>query len=151
MLHICTLGKSANNALYLWEPVFWIHDILVWIRFRIRGSKPLTNGPDPAPAIFVIDLQDANNKLIKKKVFLLITFWRYICIMFQRLKVQKKSQNSRNQGFSYYFCLLIEGSVSIPLANGSGSGRPINMWIHGSRSGFGSGSGRLMGTYLSLP
>jgi hypothetical protein len=35
------------------------------------------------------------------------------------------SQNSRNQGFSYYICLLIEGSGSgsIPLTNGSESGR----------------------------
>ncbi len=33
--------------------------------------------PDADPDIFVIDLQDANKKLIKKKVFLLITFWRY--------------------------------------------------------------------------
>jgi hypothetical protein len=44
------------------------------------------------------------------------------------------SQNSRNQGFSYYFCMMIEGSRSgsgsIPLTNGSGSGsrRPKNMW-----------------------
>jgi hypothetical protein len=30
--------------------------------------------PDADPAIFVIDLQDANKKLIKKKVFMLITF-----------------------------------------------------------------------------
>jgi hypothetical protein len=30
--------------------------------------------PDADPDIFVIDLQDANKKLIKKKVFLLITF-----------------------------------------------------------------------------
>ncbi len=46
-------------------------------------------------------------------------------------KVQKKSQNSKNQGFPYYFCLLIEGfgSGSIPLTNGSGSRRPKNMWI----------------------
>jgi hypothetical protein len=29
---------------------------------------------DPDPAIFVIDLHDANKKLIKKKVSLLITF-----------------------------------------------------------------------------
>jgi hypothetical protein len=29
---------------------------------------------DPDPAIFVIDLQDANKKLLKQKVFLLITF-----------------------------------------------------------------------------
>ncbi len=33
-----------------------------------------------------------------------------------------KSQNNRNQGFSYYFCLMIEGSGSIPLTNGYGSG-----------------------------
>jgi hypothetical protein len=65
-------------------------------------------------------------KLIFYKVFLLITFWRYI-------EVQKKSQNSRKQGFSYYVCLMIEGSRSgsgsIPLTSGSGSGRPKNMWI----------------------
>ncbi len=34
-----------------------------------------------------------------------------------------KLQNSRNQGFSYYFCLMIEGSGSRPLTNGSGSRR----------------------------
>ncbi len=41
----------------------------------------------------------------------------------------KKSQNSRNQGFSYYFCLMIEGSGFVPLTNGSGyrSGRPKNI------------------------
>ncbi len=38
---------------------------------------------DPDPAIFVIDLQDAK-KTILNKVFLLITFWRYIYIIFQR-------------------------------------------------------------------
>ncbi len=44
---------------------------------------------------------------------------------------KKKSQNSRNHGFSYYFCLMLEGSRSgsIPLTNGSGSRRPKNMWI----------------------
>jgi hypothetical protein len=48
--------------------------------------------PDSDPSIFIIDLHDANKKLIKKKNF--------------QQKVKKKSQNSRNQGFSYYFCLL---------------------------------------------
>ncbi len=47
---------------------------------------------DPDPAIFVIDLQDAN---------------------------KKKSQNSRNRGFSYYFFLMIEGSGG-PKTYGSG-------------------------------
>jgi hypothetical protein len=28
--------------------------------------------PDPDPAIFVIDLQDANKKIIKTKIFLLL-------------------------------------------------------------------------------
>ncbi len=44
--------------------------------------------------------------------FLLITFWSYIYIIFQRLKVTKKSQNSRNQCFSSYFGLMIKGSES---------------------------------------
>jgi hypothetical protein len=40
--------------------VLRIHDILEWIRI---GSIPL-NKMDPDPTIFVIDLQDANKKLI---------------------------------------------------------------------------------------
>ncbi len=44
--------------------VLRIHDILVWIRIWIRGSMPLTTVMDPDPAIFAIDLQDANKKLI---------------------------------------------------------------------------------------
>jgi hypothetical protein len=35
-------------------------------------------------------------------------------------KFRKKSQNRRNQGFSYYFCLMIKGSRSVALTNGSG-------------------------------
>jgi hypothetical protein len=45
------------------------------------------------------------------------------------------SQNSRNQGFSYYICLMIEGSESIPLTDGSGSGWPKNTWIRIRNSG----------------
>ncbi len=37
------------------------------------------------------------------------------------------SQNNRNQGFSYYFCLMIEGSGSLPLTNGSGRSRNIRI------------------------
>jgi hypothetical protein len=39
--------------------------------------------PDADPAIFVIDLQEANKKQIFNTVFLLITFWKYINNIFQ--------------------------------------------------------------------
>jgi hypothetical protein len=83
---------------------------------------------DPDPAFFVIDLQDAN-----KKQLLFKHFYAYYCLKvhlhkFPKIKSQKESQN---QAFSYYFCMIAEGSGSgsIPLTNGSGSGRPQNMWI----------------------
>jgi hypothetical protein len=46
---------------------------------------------DPDPVIFVSGLQDGNTKDKRDR---------------------KKSKNRRNQGFSYYFCLMIEGSGS---------------------------------------
>ena len=83
--------------------------------------------PDPDPAIFAIDHQVADKKQILKKFFcLLLSF-------FKDKKSKKELQNSRNQGLSYYFCLMIvgSGSGSIPLTNGSGSGsrRPKNIRI----------------------
>jgi hypothetical protein len=70
---------------------------------------------DQDPAIFaLIDHQKANKKLIFYKVFLLIRYFlKEHLNNFSKKNVQKKSQNSRNQGFSYYFCLMIEGSGSI--------------------------------------
>jgi hypothetical protein len=65
--------------------VLRIHDILMWI--RIRGSMPLTNGSgwDPYPSIFIIDLQDANKKLIKFFFFFcILLFEGYFYIIFQR-------------------------------------------------------------------
>jgi hypothetical protein len=74
---------------------------------------------DPDPALFVIDFQDANKKLIKKKFFCLLLFEGPFKTSFSKIKSQKTSQSSRNQGFSYYFCLVIEesGYGSIPLAD----------------------------------
>jgi hypothetical protein len=126
--------------------VFRIHEILGWIRIRIRGSMPLTCGSgsgswilDPDPAFFVIDLQDASQKLIFNTIF--SAYYPYFLKVhlhhFSKIKSQKEPQNCRNQGFSYYFCMMIEGSGSgsragsgsIPLTSGSGSGWPKNMWI----------------------
>ncbi len=57
---------------------------------------------------------------------------------FFKEKVIKKLHYSRNQGFSYYFCLMMEGSGawSILVTNGSGcgSGRPKTVRIYGSGS-----------------
>jgi hypothetical protein len=53
--------------------------------------------------------------------------------------VIKKSQYSRSQRFSYYFCLMIEesGFGSAPGINGSGSGRPKTYGPYESVSGSG--------------
>jgi hypothetical protein len=42
---------------------------------------------------------------------------------FLTIKSQKESQNRRNRGFSYYFCMMIEGSGS-----GAGSGSGSGSW-----------------------
>ncbi len=66
------------------------------------------------------------------KQFFVPIFFKAHVHHFSMIKSQKESQkNSRNQGFSYYFCMMIKGSGSIPLTNGSGSRsrRPKNMWI----------------------
>ncbi len=55
------LSARIYDFLIVFWPVFRIHDILVWI--RSRGSMRLII-MDPDPAIFAIDLQDANKKLI---------------------------------------------------------------------------------------
>ncbi len=62
-------GTALSARIYDVLIVFWllfrIHEILAWI--RIRGSMSLTildPHSDSDPAIFVIDLQDANKKLI---------------------------------------------------------------------------------------
>jgi hypothetical protein len=51
--YIVELSNEANYKYFLvLQPVFRIHDnfeILVWIRIRILGSMPLTNGSDPDP------------------------------------------------------------------------------------------------------
>jgi hypothetical protein len=62
---------------------------------------------DPGPAIFVIDLQDANKKQIFFKMFFCLLLFEGTFTSLSKKKVKKKSQ-SRNQGFSYYFCLVIE-------------------------------------------
>ncbi len=86
-----------------------------WIRIRIRIL-------DPDPAGFVIDLQGANKKLSFYFIFSAYYFLKIHLHLFSKIKSQKKSQNSRNQGFSYYFCMMIEESRRPCGSGGSGLG-----------------------------
>ncbi len=143
--------------------------IFMLIRFRIRRSMPLTNGSGSGSWIRILLFSSLTFKMpAKNKFFHTILsacyFLKVNFYYFSKIKSQKESQNSRIQGFSYYFCMMIEGSGSesragsgsIPLTGGSGSGRPKNMWIQWIRirihpdsdpdsdpSGFGSGFGSI--------
>ena len=66
--------------------------------------------PVPDPAFFVIDLQDASKKLIFNTIFSAYYFLKVHIHNFSKIKSQKEPQNSRNQGFYYYFCMM-RGSV----------------------------------------
>jgi hypothetical protein len=61
---------------------------------------------------------------------------------FSKIKSHKEVTNNRSQCLSYYFCLMVKGSGSVYLTNGSGSGRPKN--IYGRF--YGSGSATLLRT-----
>jgi hypothetical protein len=125
------------------QAVLRSHDILGWIRIRIRGSMPLTNGSGFGSWIRILLFSSLTFKIQHKTNFLNTIFSVYYFLKlhlnhFSEKKSQKESQNSRNLGFSYYFCMMIEGtgfgsragsgSRSIPLTigSGSGSGRPKN-------------------------
>ncbi len=127
-------------------PVLRIHDILGWI--RIRGSMPLTNGSGFGSGsgswIQILLFSSLTFKMPAKNKFFNTIFSAYYFLKlhlhhYSKIKSQKESQNSRNPCFSYYFCMMIEGSGSRagsgsgskPLTSGSGSRsrRPKNMWI----------------------
>ncbi len=116
------------------QSVFRIHDILVWI--RIRGSMPLTNGSGFGSGSCYFchwpsRCQQKTNFLTQ--FFLLCYFLKVHLHYFWKIKSHKESQNSRIQGFSYYFCMMIEGSGS---GFRAGSGRPKNSWIRIRNPGF---------------
>jgi hypothetical protein len=100
------------------------------------GSMPLTNGSESGSWIRTLLFSSLTFKMPAKNYFFNTIFSAYDFLKlhlhhFSKIKIQKESQNSRNQGFSYNFCMIIEGSGSgsIPLTSGSGSWRSKNMWI----------------------
>ncbi len=115
------------TTFFILRSVFRIHDILV--RIRIRGSMPLTSGSGFGCGSCTFCHWSSRRQ---QKIYYFFTsfsfhhFWQVHLHHFLKIKVQKKSQNSRNQ-------LMTEGSGSgsgsIPLTSGSGSRRPKNMGI----------------------
>ncbi len=131
LLRLNILLARLSQA-YLISYMFWFRDILV--RIRIHGSVPLTNGSGSGSGSGSCSFGQWSSRGQQKNIFqilLLITFRRYIYIILQTWKVIKKSQKSRDKGFSYYFYLIMEGSGSrsrsVPLTNGAG--RPKNLRI----------------------
>ncbi len=67
----------------------------------------------------------------QKIIFFCLLLFEGTLHHFSKIKIHKevtKVQSTRNQCFSYYFCLMIEGSGSLSLSNVSvcGSGKPKN-------------------------
>ncbi len=85
-------GSESGSA----DPYFWSSDL-----------DPI---PDtaPDPAIFFSDRQDGKNMFS-----CLLLFEPTFTSFFKDKKVIKKPQNSRNQSFSHYFCLMIQSRIRI--------------------------------------
>jgi hypothetical protein len=82
--------------------------------------RQMDPGSDPDPVIFVIDLQDAIKTKYFIKNFMLISLLLKVHLHhFAKIKRQKEVTKQKYQGFSYSFCLMIEGSRagSIHLTN----------------------------------
>jgi hypothetical protein len=61
---------------------------------------------DPDPAIFVIDLQDANKQNVVKKFFCLLLFEGTFTVHhFSKIKSPEEVTKLKESRFSYYFCL----------------------------------------------
>ncbi len=117
-----------------------IRDILVRIRIRILGSVPLTNRSNADPGIPKTYGSYRSGSGSRGG------FGTRVLHLHNSSKIKKNlkevtKQYCRNQGFSYYFCLMMEesgagsGSVLVTNGYGCGYGRPKNIRI---RTGCGS-------------
>jgi hypothetical protein len=65
-----------------------------WAVLRIHGAKPLTSRFGSGPSIFVIDLQDANKKLIFIKRFFCLLLFEGTFTSFFKYKKSKSSHKT---------------------------------------------------------
>jgi hypothetical protein len=88
------LDLDPDPSIIKQKSVLRMDDILVWIRIRIHGSMPLTNGSG-------FDLQDASKKnKFLDTIFYAYYFWKLHLHHFSKIKSQKESQNSTVKALS---------------------------------------------------
>jgi hypothetical protein len=120
------LKVLESSQVHAPKPVLRIPDIMV--RIRIRGSVPLTNR---SGSCYFRQWPSRWRQTKNSNLFCFLLFEAPLTSVFKEKSRHKESQNSRNQGFYYFFCLMIEwsGSGSVYRTNGSRSGRPKNIQI----------------------
>ena len=101
--------------------------------FWIHGFIPLTNGSGSGFGSCSSRQWPSRGqqKTNLKKSFSAHYFLKVHLHHFSKIKSQKEVTKQQESRFSYYFCLMIEGSWFIPLTiwSGSGSRRPKNIRI----------------------
>ncbi len=112
--------------------MLWIGDILVRIRIRgfVRLSYGSGFGSGSGSSFFRHWLTRCEEKKFLFHIFLLIEG------IFTSVFIDNNSKRSRHHSFSYFFCLLMEGSGSVQNNEGSGSGRPKNIRIGIHNTGY---------------
>ncbi len=100
---------SVGSAAYKWVMIVHLNGRILWWKIKqCSGSMIFWGGsgsgsldpcfwimdPDPDPAIFVIDLQDASKKLISNTIFSAYYFLKVHLHHFSKIKSQKESQNT---------------------------------------------------------
>ncbi len=119
-----------------------IRDILVRIRIRTQ-SLGHGSGFESGSCSFISGFQDANKKLAFLRFFAYCFFKAHL----HQFSKRKKSENSINQGFSYFFCMIMEGSGS---RSRSGSVQIMSDPDPGGLKVYGSGSTELDGRRSSV-
>ncbi len=120
------MSSSAHSSVA--DPWHFGVDPDPWI--RIRGSMPLTNGSGSAESFYFHHWPSrCQQKTDLKKSF---SAYYFLKVPFSSIFKGKKSKRSHKSVEIMVFltiCFSGAGSGSVPLANGSGSGRPKNTWI----------------------
>ncbi len=122
LLFLC-VGRTARATTVTPHPTTVRHTLSPPFRSAGMGGTTVSSGSsdpyllltDPDPALFVLqDLHDDNKKYFLSLILYAYFFFKGIYMVHlhhsSKIKNQKKLENSRNKGFSSFFCLLMEGS-----------------------------------------